>query len=84
LFELVIRCDNNARFQQIFLLHPELEEYFTQDLFEKHSTKQGLWRYSGWKDDMVLLASGDLLLATEMEQVIIRHLEVHWALIRGD
>jgi hypothetical protein len=71
LFELVIRRDINARFQQIFLLHQELEEYFTKDLFEKHSTKQDLWRYSGRKNDMVFLAGGDLLHATEMEQVII-------------
>jgi hypothetical protein len=33
---------------------------------------------------MVLLASGDLLHATEMEQVIMRHPAVQWALIGGD
>jgi hypothetical protein len=33
---------------------------------------------------MVLLASGDLLHATEMEQVIMRHPTVQWALIGGD
>jgi hypothetical protein len=84
LFELVIRRDNNARFQQIFLLHPELEEYFTKDLFEKHPTKRDLWRYSGRRDDIVLLASRDLLHAWEMELVIMQHPTVQWALIGGD
>jgi hypothetical protein len=84
LFDLVIRRDNHARFQQIFLLHPELEEYFTKDLFEKHPTKRDLWRYSGRKDDMVLLASRDLLHAWEMELVIMQHPTVQWALIGGD
>jgi acyl-coenzyme A synthetase/AMP-(fatty) acid ligase len=84
LFELVIRRDETARFQQIFLLYPDLEEYFTKDLFERHAEKKDLWRYSGRKDDMVLLASGDLIHATEMEQVIMRHPTVQWALIGGD
>jgi len=37
-----------------------------------------------WPLDMVLLASGDLLHATGMEQVIMRHPTVQWALIGGD
>ncbi|KAI9842789.1 MAG: hypothetical protein M1837_006892 [Sclerophora amabilis] len=83
LFELVFRRQLSAHWQQIFLLHPELDEYRTKDLFQRHPTRSDLWLYSGRTDDMVILANGENLHASNMEAIIIRDPLVQTALIGG-
>ncbi|KUJ12950.1 putative AMP-binding enzyme [Mollisia scopiformis] len=83
-YELVFKKEKDAHWQQIFLLYPELDEYPTKDLFQKHPSKEGLWLYSGRADDMVVLANGNGLHASSMEDIIERHSSVKAALVGGD
>lgn len=83
LFELVFEKSADARWQQIFLLHPELDRYPTKDLFKKHPTKEGLWLYSGRADDVVILSNGDGLQASALEEIIAKDPNIHAALVGG-
>ncbi|KAH8676545.1 putative AMP-binding enzyme [Tricladium varicosporioides] len=83
LFELVFKKEQNARWQQIFLLHPELEEYHTKDLFQRHPTKDGLWLYSGRADDMVVLENGDGFQASFVEDIAAKDPNIHAVLVGG-
>jgi len=83
-WELMFRQQKDAHWQQIFLLHPELDVYSTNDLLEKHPSKEGLWHYAGRSDDMVVLANGNGLHASSMEAIIIRESTVQAALIGGE
>jgi len=83
-WELVFRRQENAHWQQIFLLYPELDEYPTKDLFVKHPSKEGLWLYAGRSDDMVVLANGNGLHASSLEAIIIRQPTVQAVLIGGE
>lgn len=83
-WELVFRKQKDARWQQIFLLYPELEEYATKDLFRKHPSKEGLWLYSGRSDDMIKLANGNGLHASSIEAIVVRDPTVQAVLVGGD
>ncbi|KAJ3555456.1 hypothetical protein NM688_g2570 [Phlebia brevispora] len=41
--------------------------YSTKDLFEPHPTKKGLWRITGRKDDVLVLASGEKIVPIPQE-----------------
>ena len=82
-YELVIRKDPHAWQQQIFLIQPDLDLYQTHDLFEKHPTKENLWRYVGRTDDVVALGNGEALRVAEMEKAIESSSAVHTAIIDG-
>ena len=81
LYEFVIRKSPDAKWQQIFMLQPELDLYRTSDLFKKHPTKPGLWLYSGRKDDMFKLDNGFQIHYTSREQAIEEDPSVKTALI---
>ena len=81
LYELVIRKSPDAKWQQIFILYPELNLYRTSDLFKKHPTKPNLWLYSGRKDDMFKLSNGWPIHYTSREQAIEEDPSVKTALI---
>lgn len=83
-YELIFRRGSDARWQQIFLLFPELEEYRTKDTFQRHATKDYLWLYSGRTDDVVMLANGKGLSALDMEIAIMCHSAVQCAIVGGD
>lgn len=52
-----------------------------QDLFSKHPTKPGLWRYRGRADDIIVLTNGEKLNPLTMEQKISEHPYVRSALV---
>lgn len=83
-YELIFRKESGARWQQIFLLFPDLEEYRTKDMFQRHPTKDYLWLYSGRTDDVVMLANGKGLDASDLETVMMRHSAVQCAIVGGD
>lgn len=83
-YELIFRRESEARWQQIFLLFPDLEEYRTKDTFQRHATKDYLWLYSGRTDDVVILANGKGLSASDMEKTILCHSAVQCAIVGGD
>ena len=84
LYELVFRRRPElARWQQIFQVHPNLNEFATKDLWVKHPSKPNIWRYSGRTDDLIILSHGEGLYASDMEAEIQKHPKVRTALIGG-
>ena len=84
LFELVfIRQPHLERFQAIFSTLPNRQEYFTSDLYIKHPTKPGLWKYSGRADDIMALTTGEKINPINMETLIGAHPEVRSVLVVG-
>lgn len=62
---------------------PEVEEWATGDLFIKHPTKDGLWRFIGRKDDLLVLSSGHKFQPVSMESELLGHELVTGALVVG-
>lgn len=85
LYELVFkRQPQYARWQTIFHLYPNLDEYPTKDLWTRHPTRYDLWRYGGRADDLVNLLHGESLYTTPLEAIIEEHPDVHTAVVGGE
>ncbi|KAF7794887.1 hypothetical protein EIP86_006030 [Pleurotus ostreatoroseus] len=69
--------------------HPAIENlhdtvgYATNDLFEPHPTKKGLWKITGRKDDVLVLGSGEKLVPLAQEGMIGSHQMVAGAVMFG-
>lgn len=70
-------------FQAIFATFPDLQEYHTNDLYSKHPTIPGLWRYSGRADDIITLSNGEKLNPITMEHLIESQQDVQAVLVTG-
>lgn len=85
LHELVFRRQPEyERWQQVFHVYPNIDEFPTKDLWAKHPTREGLWEYAGRTDDLVILSHGEDLHASKMESAIEEHTDVKAALIGGE
>jgi hypothetical protein len=58
LCELVLK-PRDTKYQTIFHTFPEIQEWRTKDLFKQHPSKPFLWKYSGRRDDIVVLSNGE-------------------------
>ena len=84
LYELVFRRQPELeRWQQLFKVYPDLEEFPTKDLWAKHPSKPDLWRYAGRTDDLIILSNGSNLDASAMEADVQKSPDVRTALIGG-
>ena len=84
LYECVfVRKAEFGDFQVVFMQYPHYQEWPTKDLFVKHSTKPGLWRYYGRTDDVVVLSSGLKFNPVAIEDVVNGHVAVKGALVCG-
>ncbi|KAB8272953.1 hypothetical protein BDV30DRAFT_226948 [Aspergillus minisclerotigenes] len=84
LYEMVIRRSPNSRLLHgVFHVFPELQEWRTKDLFSKHPTENGWWRFESRTDDIIVLGNGEKVNPIEMEAIIERHDLVHKAMIAG-
>ena len=84
LYELVFhRKPKLERWQQVFKVFPGLDRYPTRDLWEKHPSKEDLWRYAGRVDDLIILSNGSILEASSVEAEIVKSPDVRVALIGG-
>jgi acyl-CoA synthetase (AMP-forming)/AMP-acid ligase II len=72
------------RWQPVFHVFPHLDRFPTKDLMIKHPTKQGLWKYVGRTDDLVLLSMGWGIYASKLEMIIESHPDVHAAIVGGN
>lgn len=80
---VIVRKPELAGAQHIFCAFPDLKEWRSKDLFSKHPTKAGLWRYRGRIDDMLVLSSGANVNPLFMEGVLMTHPKVVSALLTG-
>ncbi|QMW25955.1 hypothetical protein G4B84_001200 [Aspergillus flavus NRRL3357] len=84
LYEMVIRRSPDSRLLHgVFHVFPELQEWRTKDLFSKHPTEGGLWRFESRTDDIIVLGNGEKVNPIEMEAAIEGHDLVRNAMIAG-
>jgi thioester reductase-like protein len=83
-FELVLFADATTE-KMSALNHnlPGISEYRTKDLFKQHTEKPGLWRYSGRRDDIIVLSNGEKFNPVPMELMIQGHPALSGALVVG-
>jgi acyl-coenzyme A synthetase/AMP-(fatty) acid ligase len=81
--ELVIHREAGNEYQTVFHNFPDLSEWRTNDLYERHPTKDGLWKCLGRMNDLVVLSSGEKMLPVMFERVVARHPWVRGALVVG-
>ena len=84
LYELVIvRKPEYEEFQGVFWSFPELDEFFSKDLYTPHPSKPGRWMYKGRIDDVVVFSNGLKINPVSMENIIVAVPEVNGALVVG-
>lgn len=69
--------------QPAFKVFPDLTEYRTGDLLQKHPTRDGLWKYYGRTDDLLTFSTAEKFHPTETERRISSHPAVAEALLVG-
>lgn len=83
LCELVVhRTSGLEKFQAVFELFPNLQEFRTRDLLSKHPQKD-LWVYVGRRDDVIVLSNGEKFNPVTMEGILTGHSLVSGALVVG-
>ncbi|KAF1351721.1 acetyl-CoA synthetase-like protein [Lizonia empirigonia] len=82
LFELVLK-PKDIKHQAIFHTFPGIQEWRTKDLFRRHSSKPFLWKYSGRRDDIIVLSNGEKFNPVLTEKLIESHPWVKGALVVG-
>lgn len=80
---IVVRNPELSLFQGVFATFPELNEYSTNDLYEAHPTKEGLWRFRMRSDDIICFNNAEKLNPVTMEATITGHSKVQSAVIGG-
>ena len=83
LHELVLKRADIA-YQGAFYSFPEINEWNTKDLYERHPTRSGLWKYRGRKDDVIVLSNGEKFNPIILEKFVDGHPRVKGALVVGD
>ncbi|KAK0707252.1 hypothetical protein B0H67DRAFT_612024 [Lasiosphaeris hirsuta] len=83
LAELVVKPRPDSDF--VFYVHnfPDVAEWRTKDLFERHATKPTLWRYVGRMDDIMVLSNGEKINPVSFEKAVEGHPWVRSALMVG-
>ena len=84
LYEMIlVRDPELSLFQGVFATFPKLDEYSTNDLYEAHPTKSGLWRFRMRSDDIICFTNAEKLNPITMEATITGHPKVQSAVIGG-
>lgn len=83
LYEMVIR-PKDTRYQAVFHTFPGLEEWRTKDLFQAHPTVPNLWKYSGRRDDVIVLSNGEKFTPVSTEKLLESHPLLKGALVVGE
>ncbi|KAL6154007.1 putative NRPS-like protein biosynthetic cluster [Exserohilum turcicum] len=82
LYELVLKR-KNTNYQAVFHTFPKEHRWSTKDLFRQHPSKPFLWRYSGRRDDTIVLSNGEKVNPVLMEKCIESDPFVKGALVIG-
>lgn len=81
---VVVRSKECEMYQPVWHVFPDLQEYHTRDLYSRHSTKSGLWRYRGRMDDIIVFVNGEKLDPIAIEDHVCSHVAVNSAIVAGD
>jgi aryl carrier-like protein len=82
LYEMVI-VPTNIVYQPVFHAFPDIREWRTNDLFERHPEKKDLWLYKGRKEDLLVLSNGEKFNPVGFEKLVESHPMVKGALVVG-
>ena len=82
LYELVLK-PKDLQYQTVFHTFPDIQEWRTKDLFRQHSSKPYLWKYSGRRDDIIVLSNGEKFNPVLTEKLIESHPLIKGALVVG-
>ena len=83
LAEMVLKRDPSKTLQFVFYNFPDLNEWRTKDLFERHPTKPDLWKYVGRLDDVLVLSNGEKINPINFEKALEGHPKIKGALMVG-
>ncbi|KAL9090375.1 MAG: hypothetical protein Q9159_002002 [Coniocarpon cinnabarinum] len=84
LYEMVFhRQSEYERWQQIFKVYPDALTYRTKDLYARHPTKEGLWKFAGRADDLFKLSSGYGVNAARIEEQLLGSGRIDAAVVGG-
>ena len=84
IFEMVfVRDPKIMDFQDVFKVFLELQEFATNDLFEKHPSKANHWRHVGRADDILVFSNGKKLMPKVTEELLSAHPALRSALVVG-
>lgn len=82
LYEMVIK-PADRKYQAVFYVFPDITEWRTKDLFERHPAKPDLWLYKGRKDDVLVLSNGEKFNPVGFEKLLESHAFVKGAMVVG-
>ena len=82
-YELTIKKQEDNRHQGVFYSFPDIDRWHTNDLFEQHHEKPGLWHYVGRKDDVLVLSNGEKFNPVDFEKTVEGHPIVQGAIVVG-
>ena len=84
LYEMVfVKKPELKHIQAVFVTFPDLQEFSTKDLFEKHPSKRGLWKYASRSDDIIVSSSGENLNPVTIEGIMTSAPDVKGSLVVG-
>lgn len=83
-FEMVVRKDSSLDWiRHLSQSYPDLDVWRTNDLFIQSPDNPRLWRFTGRRDDVLVLSNGEKFNPVSMEGVITGHPDVRGALVVG-
>lgn len=80
----VVRNPELEEYQAVFKMFPHLQEYQPRDLFSKHPTKRGLYKFAGRSDDIVAYSTGEKFNPSTVESGMSGHPDLQAAIVIGD
>lgn len=84
LYEMVIcRSEQWGMAQPVFVTLPEINEFRSKDLFSKHPTKPGLWKYTSRSDDIIVFSNGEKLNPVTFEGIVSSSPDVKGCVVIG-
>ena len=85
LYEAVmVRSKECEKYQPVWHIFPDLQEYHTRDLYSKHPAKSGLWMYRGRMDDIIVFVNGEKLNPITIEDQVGSHRAIKSVLVAGE
>lgn len=83
-FELVVKRSVIAEpFQPVFEVFPDLREYRTKDIFDRHPKWPDMWKHASRSDDIIVFLNGEKTNPVTFENEVSKDPEVRSAIVFG-
>lgn len=83
MYELVFEKNPECVMQPVFDTHPDIDKFYTKDLWVEHPTKKNQWKIVGRTDDYLFVQNGDGLYVATLEPILEEDSDVKSALLVG-